>query len=163
MRLSLYLLLAILLSNLSYGQEAKDTIPRSLVRQINWMEQQNFPASEYRWNEPSINKHLQQALAYHKPIAGYTAGGAVLAGTGAILSTGGLIGLLFTRFVNKAFGWDEVLSRHGVLSGVGLVTLGGGAVMLAQGGKRKRQARQEIQRANDLYQSNYFDKGSKRK
>ncbi len=149
----LILVLLSIVSGFCHAQRPSPTnrLPPDLIRKIDWMEKRGFPAREYQWNNPAINEHLQQALAYRKPAIS-TVSGAVLTGAGGIISTGGLIGLLITSIANDALGWDEDLTRYGIMSGVGLAAFGGGIAIIVNGAKKGRRARQELQLANELYQ-----------
>ena len=110
------------------------------------MEKRGFPAQDYLWDEPRINEHLQQALAYRPSAVGYTVGGNVVAGSGVVLSSAGLIEIMVGSIVNSLnlSGTDENPDRYGVMMGVGLGATVGGVVMIVQGAKRGRWARSEL-------------------
>ena len=136
-----------------YGQGRRDTIPRQVARQIQWMEKQGFPAREYRWGNSDINQHLQQALAYRKQSIGYLAGSIPLISTGIILGVAGMLGVLVSVVQVGSVGSDDEVdvTRYAIMGTAGLAVMSGGIVLTVVGGRKKRKAQQELRIAKNLY------------
>ncbi|MEO0333801.1 MAG: hypothetical protein AAF223_19365 [Bacteroidota bacterium] len=138
----------------TYGQSSLDDIPRELRSKIRWMERQGFPASSYRWTEPKVNLHLQEALKYRNRSTLYLASGSGLIFSGGLLTSIGFMGLIFTPIITAvSLGTQEVdVSRYGTMIIVGGVSTAGGLTLLLTKGRSDRQrARIHIQKAQKLY------------
>ncbi|MEM8966923.1 MAG: hypothetical protein AAGE93_10945 [Bacteroidota bacterium] len=138
----------------TYGQSSLDNIPRELRSKIRWMERQGFPASSYRWTEPKVNLHLQEALKYRNRSTLYFASGSGLIFSGGLLTSIGFVGLIFTPVIAAvSLGTQEVdVSRYGAMTIVGGVSTAGGlTLLLTKGTSDRKKARMHIQKAQKLY------------
>lgn len=151
------LLLALLMATtVGYAQQPRDTVPRQLVQQINWMEQQGFPARSYQWGQPAVDLHLRQALTHRKRSKGYTTGGVTLIAVGSILGMVGMIGMATTSVVSAiSFGTnndpDPDATGHIIMTGMGAAMLGGGITLTVMGAKHRHWARQQLKLAQKRY------------
>ncbi len=81
-------------SGIGYGQCTSYPTLREVERQTRWLERQDFPARDYRWNNPPVNSTLQSALRANKQANRQLIGGYSLVGIGGAAIVVGCLGMI---------------------------------------------------------------------
>ncbi|MGB3852228.1 MAG: hypothetical protein WA958_19850 [Tunicatimonas sp.] len=133
-------------SGIGYGQSTSYPTLREVERQTRWLERQDFPARDYRWNNPPVNSTLQSALRANKQANRQLIGGYSLVGIGGGAIVVGCLGMITIATLAPIAGRNvsDEATRYGVIAGVGLATLVSGIVITKRGRKKKRRAKESV-------------------
>jgi uncharacterized membrane protein YuzA (DUF378 family) len=144
--------LLLALDGIGYGQSASHPTFREVERQVRWLERQNFPAHDYRWNNPPVNNALQNALRINKQANRQLIGGYSLVGVGGGAVVVGCLGMFTLAAIAPIVGQDaaDEATRYGVIAGVGLGALVSGIIVSKRGRKKRRRAKESVQSAIHL-------------